>query len=268
MRAAAAFGGLLVWAMAAGNTAGAQEPTPSAFTIPPDTGGVAVDPAEVVAGMFYHGAVVHVSAVVPRGASVAVLCTGERRDLFMKLKGKVLGVLWMNTGDIEFHDVPDVYMLHTSEPLSDLAPSAILEELELGVDALATGRVPEGQDPKLFGELAGLREKDGLWAIGEGAAEVRPGESELDADLATTDFTLPAKVPPGQYEVLVYAFRGADPELIGRSELTVTQGGPTAAITELATEHGLLYGILAVVVAVVVGLLTGVVFGLGSKGGH
>ncbi len=281
MRTALACSGLF-WALAAvtpaagqgtvtatlPDTGALQAPSPSAFAIAPDTGGVAVDPAEVVAGMFYHGAMVHVSAVVPRGAPVALLCRGEGRDLSMKVKGKVLGVLWMNTGDIEFRDVPDVYLLSTSAPLSDLAAPPVLEQLDLGVDALSTGRVPEGRDPELFRELARLREKEGLWAITEGSADVRPGEEELDADLATTDFMLPATVPPGEYEIMVYAFHGPEPELIGRSELTVTQAGLTATITDLATEHGLLYGILAVVVAVVVGLLTGVVFGLGSKGGH
>lgn len=276
MRAVAAIlRGMVLLAATAGPATGNAPPRPqtppqSPPTTPvtePDVG-VAVDPSEVVAGMFYHGAAIHVSAVVPRGSRVAIVGRDEGHDLSMKRKGKMLGVLWMNTGDIEFEDVPDIYLLNTSAPLAELAPPPVLAELGLGRDALAGQCVPDGQDPALFPELFRLREKDGLWAIGEGSTDVRPGESELDAALATTDFTLPAKVPAGRYEILVYAFGDAVPELIGRTEVTVRQAGVTAAITGLATEHGLLYGILAVVVAVGVGLLTGVVFGLGSKGGH
>lgn len=271
------LGGVMLWMFAAGGAA-AQEPSREGVPAEPPSaradqaadravGAVEVDPAAVVVGMFYNGATVHASAVVPEGSRVAILCRGEVHTLSMKKKGKVLGVLWMNTGDIEFRDVPGVYMLRTSTPLDGLAPEPMLRELDLGFDALARESTPAGQDPSLFDELVRLREKERLWSVEEGAVELT-GADHAAAALATADFALPPKVPPGEYEILVYAFDGLRPELIGEKVLTVQQAGVTAAITELAMEHGLLYGILAVVIAIVVGLFTGVVFGIGSKGAH
>lgn len=269
--------GVLVWMLAAVDAAPQEPATAPVPSAPPSTqadrgpdraaGAVEVAPAEVLVGMFYNGATVHASAVVPEGADVVILCRGEGHTLSMKKKGKVLGVLWMNTGDIEFRDVPGVYILRTTGPLDGLAPAQVLRELDLGFDALAHESTPEGQDPALFDELVRLREQERLWSVEEGGVEIAAADRTA-ATLATADFALPPKIPPGEYEILVYAFDGREPKLIGEKGLRVQQAGVTAAIMQLATEHGLLYGVLAVAIAIVVGLLTGVVFGIGSKGAH
>ncbi len=227
-------------------------------------GGVVVEPELVVTGMFYTGATVHVSAVVPAGADVAVLCRGEGHPLTLKRKGKVLGLLWMNVGDVSFEQVPALYLLDTSRPLGELAADTVLDALGLGVAALATRCDADASDPVLFSELARLKQKERLWRVAEGAVEIRSGEG--GAELAVADLPLPPKAGPGDYEVLVYAFGSAQPELIGTGHVRVEQGGVSGFITELATKHGLLYGVLAALVAVVVGLLTGLIFGMGSKG--
>jgi hypothetical protein len=83
-----------------------------------------------------------------------------------------------------------------------------------------------------------------------------------------TEARLPAKTPPGEYQILVHGFDGENGTLLGTVPLRVVQVGMAASIQNLATQHGLQYGILAVVVAIAVGLLTGVLFGLGSKKAH
>lgn len=286
--------GLGVWVLAAG-VAAAQQPTDAevptretqaeeppgqgvpapgnserltpASDGPRVSGALEIDPAEVVVGMFYNGATVHASAIVPEGTPVAMLCRGEEQTLSMKKKGRALGVLWMNTGDIEFRDVPSVYMLRTSGPLGGMAPEPVLLDLDLGFDALASKSMPEDRDPNLFTELVRLREKEQLWNLDEDGVRITHADRTA-ASLATADFALPPKVPPGRYDILVYAFDGVRPALVGEETLTVRQAGVTATITKLAREHGLLYGLLAVAVAIVVGLLTGMVFGIGSKGAH
>lgn len=230
-------------------------------------GGVAADPAEVVAGMFYTGATVRVSAVVPAGAEVAMVCRGETHPLVLKRKGKALGLIWMNVGEVSFQAVPEVYLLRTSAPLSRLASAPVLEDLDLGFTALAARSQPTGGQASLFGELVRLKQRDQLWEMAEGTVQVQEA-TEDGAALATTDFRLPVRARAGVYRVQVYAFDGGQGELLGSAEVRVTQGGTAALITSLAARHGLLYGILATLIAMAVGLLTGMVFGLGSKGGH
>lgn len=229
-------------------------------------GGINIDPAEVAAGMFYAGATVHVSAVVPMGAGVAMVCVGESHPLKLKKKGKALGVIWMNVADVSFDAVPDLYLLHTSDRLEGLAAPAILEELAVGYDALEARAGPGPGAEALFGELTRLKGRDGLWGVDERGVALQPAGDGMA--LATTDFALPPEAPPGAYRVLIYAFRDGAGEVVAEGEVRVRQVGLAGVISSLATEHGLLYGVLAALVAVVVGLATGVIFGLGSKGGH
>lgn len=229
----------------------------------PGQGGVAVDPAQVVSGMLYSGATVRVSAVVPRGVRVAMVCRGEDRPLVLKKKGKVLGLIWMNVGKVTFKDVPNVYLLRTSAPMDSLAPPPVLEQQGVGFGALAARSGLEASQRKLFDELLQLKEKDRVWGTAPATVSVEPAQGGVA--LATTDFVLPAKAGPGTYRILVYTFADGRGRLAGSTRLSVKEGGSAAFVTGLAKRHALLYGILAAVVAMAVGLLTGLVFGLSSK---
>ena len=230
----------------------------------PDEQSVRVEPERVDVTMLYRGATVRVTAPVPEGAGVAVVVRGGVHDLTLKRKGKVLGLVWMNVGDVTFDGVPDLYLLHTSQALVELAEPTVLERSGLGFGALGTG--PAMADPKLREELSRLKERDGLWDFTEGTVTLTP--SPGGGTVAAADFFLPAKAPPGEYRVLVYAFEDGEPRVVGEGRVRVVQAGVSELISSLAVHHGLLYGILAVIVAAGAGLLTGVVFGLGGGKGH
>jgi len=227
-------------------------------------GAIAVEPSEVLAGMFYDGATIRVSAVVPRDAGIAMVCRGEDHPLVLKKRGRVLGLLWMNVGDVSFQSVPEVYLLNTSSPLGRLRQTG--EEPSVGFRALARESGPDSAALPLFDELVRLKQGDGLWGTAEGAVHVQPAEEDMA--LATTDFRLPATAQPGVYQILLYTFRNGREEPSGRAELRVRRVGLSAFIADLAVRHGLLYGIMATLVAVAVGLSTGLFFGMGSKHGH
>jgi hypothetical protein len=230
----------------------------------PGVQSVQVEPSRVAVKMMYHGATLHVTAPVRDGADVAIVVEGGERDLALKRKGKVLGLIWMNVGDVTFEGVPDVYLLRTSCPLVDLADPEVLQELGLGFGAL--GRGAAASDPILRSELVRLKMRDRLWGVAEGVVTLEPGDR--GAKHAVADFFLPAKAAPGEYRVRVYGFEAGEGSLLGESTVQVSRGGVAAFISELSLHHGLLYGILAVVVAACAGLLTGVVFGLGGGKGH
>ena len=242
-------------------------PLPAAFA--GWDGRLKIDPAVIEATTFYSGATVEISAEVPEGYKLAVVCNGRGAPVELNRKGKVLGALWMNVGDVSFERVPVMYQLQTSDRLDKLASQDVLNRLQIGYPALLTGssaKEVSSDAESIFGELIKLREREGLFSMDEGTLKTST-ESSGGSHLETT-VRVPAKAPPGDYRVRVLGFKDGRGELLAAGKLKITQVGTAAFISSLAQQHGLLYGILAAVIAVVVGLLTGIVFGLGSKGGH
>ncbi len=235
---------------------------------------IELDAAEITVDMFYKGSILHVAGQLPSGYdAAAVLCAGGERDLELKKKGKVWGVLWMNVEEVAFKRIPSMYLLTLTGRLTELAPAAVLNSLGLGYDALrerSTGTSQDEEQRRLFGELIKLEESEGFFSITEGTVKVEPAFD--GADRYSADCPLPARVAPGEYEVRVYGFKGSGDartgEMLGSIPVQVKQVGLALLIATLARESGLLYGITAVVIAIGVGLFTGFVFGLGSKGGH
>ncbi|MFH1609249.1 MAG: TIGR02186 family protein [Candidatus Bipolaricaulota bacterium] len=228
-----------------------------------------VEPSEVRAGMFFDGATVRISALVPEGLAITVSCVGAEEPVVLNRKGKVLGLIWMNVGEVEIDGAPNLYLLNATGLLGEMAMTASLEALGVGYGPLqrrALLKGGEGEDALLFGEFLSLKESDGLYGVSEEAIETEP-EGQGMVRVAT-DIRLPAKARPGEYRIQVHGFSPDAGYLLGTARVRITQVGVAASISTLATEHGLLYGILAVVVAIAVGLFTGVVFGLGSKKAH
>jgi len=230
--------------------------------------GMRLEPRDIRAGLFFDGASVRVDAPVPPGSEVAVVCTGKGERLELEKKGKALGVLWMSVGDVAFEDVPGVYQLSTSKRLGSFAGPDVQERFGLGYAALEAKAVRNPGDEeqrRLFAELIKLKESEGLYSIAEGSLELRVGSSSARV---SGRFRLPAKTPPGDYEVRLIGFKDGKAEQLGCERLCIRQVGMTAFIASLARRHGFLYGVFAVIIALGVGLLTGILFGLGAKRGH
>lgn len=257
--------GLLVSAVA-------QVPKPAsagAATGPQPATWLKIDPTQIDVGTFYNGTTVSVEGAIPAGYDAAVACIGKADAVELKEKGRVLGILWMNVGDVVFEHVPSVYVLSTSKRLAELAPLPILDELQVGyraIESRATRSLEDGDQHKLFGELLKLKESERLYSYSEG--EVRLGPAEGGAEHLSAQCFLPAKAPSGEYDIRLFIFKEGRGELLHVARLQATPVGATAFISSLAQRQGLLYGVLAVVIALVVGLFTGFVFGLLAKTGH
>jgi uncharacterized protein (TIGR02186 family) len=230
---------------------------------------LSLEPSEIRAGMFFDGATFRVSALVPEGMGITISCVGATESVTLNRKGKALGLIWMNVGEVEFDAAPDLYLLHASGELSRMAEASVLETLGVGYAALEhriTVKGAEGDEGRFFRELVSLKESEGLYSFSESAVEE---EAQADGMVRVrTDLHLSPKTPPGEYQVLIHGFREGVGSLLGTAPIRVEQVGMAASIRNLAMEHGLSYGILAVAVAILVGLLTGVLFGLGTKKAH
>jgi uncharacterized protein (TIGR02186 family) len=232
-----------------------------------DTGaGLTIVPAEIRAGLSYSGTTVRIEADVPENHDVIIVCEGHAGPVELKKKGKVFGFLWMNVGELVYEHVPSLYVLASSAKLEPLAPPETLQELGVGYAALAGRNLQSGDDAeqrRLFGELIKLKEHEKLFAVLEGAVRLEAREGGIVH--ASAECWLPAKTPPGHYQVRLYGFKEGQGRLAHSGELEIRQVGLAAAIVGLSRERGLLYCVVAVIIALTVGLLTGLVFGLGAR---
>lgn len=253
-------------------SAAAQEPESASVSVsaaPQSATWLEIDPTAIDVATFYRGTTVSVEGAIPVGHEVAVACVGSEETVHLKKKGRVLGFLWMNVGDVVFEDVPSVYVLSTSKKLDELAPAAVLEELQVGYPALETMATPfsrDGDEHESFNELLKLKESERLYSYNEGG--VRLGPEDSGTTRISAQCFLPAKAPSGEHEIRLIVFKDGRGKLLHVARLEITPVRATAFISSLAQRHGLLYGVFAVVIALVVGLLTGFVFGLSAKSAH
>ena len=227
-----------------------------------------IEPDHIQVGFFFGGQKISVRANVPAGDNVLLKVKGATQKLDLKKKGKVLGFLWMNVGEVVYEEVPGLYIIRSSYKLTDLAPANVLQQLEISYNALKAKivKAPDGEAGMLFGDLIKLKEGEGMFTIVEGGIFHTPmpgGREQI-----VTGFLLPPKAPVGKYLVELYGFKDGSGTLLGSGSITLEQDHMIQFIASMARHHSLLYGCLSVMVAIIAGLLTGVLFGLGKGKAH
>jgi uncharacterized protein (TIGR02186 family) len=227
-----------------------------------------IEPDHIQVGFFYGGQKISVRANVPAGDNVLLKVKGATQKLDLMKKGRVIGFLWMNVGEVVYEEVPGLYIIRSSYKLADLAPANVLQQLEIGYDALKAKivKAPDGDAGMMFGDLIKLKEREGLFTIVEGG--IRHASTSGGREQIATEFLLPPKAPVGEYLVELYGFKDGSGTLLGSGSITLEQDHLIRFITSMVGNHSLLYGCLAVMVAIVAGLLTGVIFRLGRGRAH
>ncbi|ROR02990.1 TIGR02186 family protein [Desulfosoma caldarium] len=233
---------------------------------------VIVRPQAFEIGTFFNGTTLNVEGQVGADQEVVVRFVGVPGDLHLKKKAKVLNLLWMNRGSVDFHGVPNVFVVYLPKPWEALEGEAPARDAE-GIRKLSLENLeslvfmePEGEDKHLlFHELLKLKTKQKLYQEHVGRVHYTQkgqGQRTFQASLA-----IPARLTEGQYRVEVYAV--ADGRILD-SAIVPVQARLVAApafIKNLAFQHPFWHGVLATLVAVVGGLIVGYLFGT-SKGSH
>lgn len=229
---------------------------------------LSLNPGTVEIGITYGGKTVAVTGRVPSGEECMIRVVGQEHPLHLKEKGKVWGILWMNVASLSYEEVPDLYFVRSSSPLSELTSSETLDTLMVGYEALKHHAAPEtgSEENRLFGEMIKLKEHEGLYSVMENTITRTPGQDGMDTVEATLDF--PPKAPVGDYEVELVSFKNGKQDRMETATITLARSPFITWMSSLAVNKGLLYGIFAVIIALGSGLLTGVIFGMGGKGGH
>jgi uncharacterized protein (TIGR02186 family) len=224
-------------------------------------------PDQIHVGTFYRGATVDASAQVPECDGAIVIMASEGEGETLNRKGRVVGI-WLNVAQVTVRDVPDVYLLGASDKLENICSPEVRQELGLGVDYLRQQLKFTCDKPLTgteFDEFLRLKSKSGTYNMDIKAelTPAGPGMQEFSAILP-----VPATIPPGKYEVLLYCFRGGEPVMRGTATLLIEQVGFARLMSDLAHKRAALYGGLAIVIAMVVGVGMGIVFNSMRGAGH
>jgi hypothetical protein len=217
-----------------------------------------VIPNVVRIGTFYNGTTATFSGLIPETAEAVLRVTGDKEDLHFKTKGKVAGLLWMNTGDVTLQNVAGVDMIYTPESIPNVEDSGAKSfGLEALKDRIAV--LPVSEDKHfIIGEFIKLKEKDGLYTVNPGT--VTYGEAAKGMKTFKVVATIPPRMKPDPYRIDLVVLQQNKIIEERSASLAIEMVSFPAQISKLAFDHSLLYGILAVCVALAAGLFIGVVF--------
>jgi len=229
-----------------------------------------LEPNIISIGAFFNGIQLSVSGKTAAENEILILFKGRSEDLTLKKKGKALGLLWMNLGELTFHQVPNLLLQSSSKGLDEFAHShpEQWKAAEIGFEYfkknLQMSPPPEKRD-EVIEEFMKLKKSQGFYAENPGTINF----DKIDDNLKSFETTVwvPPKVTPGEYEVNVIEFHNGRVVSQAVNQIKVKETGLPAMLSELAFQHGALYGILAVLIAIGAGLLMDFFFGQ-SQGAH
>jgi len=220
---------------------------------------VTIKPDPVIISTTYHGINLKVKGKLLADTELIIKVIGQRKDTHFKRKGKVWNVLWMNTGDVFFKNLPDLYLVYGGNVKKSLLKRIGFEMLKKEIQI-----EPVKDRDFLFRELLKLKQKEKLYAIKENAIGYKKIGNGIRA--FSCNINLPPKLKPGSYTV----------ELLGIKQGKIVErhthvfkaqlSGLPKLISFFAFQHSTLYGIAAVLIAVIAGLIIGSIFKGG--GGH
>lgn len=218
-----------------------------------------INPPEIRIGTFFDGAVLTVSADIPAGCQAVFEINGKCREEDLMRKGRRWDI-WMNTAQIDITGVPFVYLAMSSAPGLLRAGR---EDHPWGYGALRrtasfAGPVKKSDFPILFREFIRLKEGRRLYGTFPGKVDISCTGKKTCLARGTFDF--PIRIPPGTYDVCLYAIRNGKIIRHQCDILKVEMGGMPAFIRFLSSSHAAGYGLLAAAIAVAVGLMSGILF--------
>lgn len=222
-----------------------------------------MEPNVILVGAAYNGAKVSLTGEVPRDTEVLVRLSGDVHDGTFLEKGRVLGVLWMNTNAVTLHHIPKTYLIFSSSAITKSSLNDDLKWVDMGIGFNAlkakTSITPEDRDKdKQFGEFLKLKTTEGLYGVHENAVKYRETGSGMKA--FQCELAIPCAVPSGEYTVTTFFLKDDTVFEKHDQQLKIQETGLPELISSLAFNQSVIYGILSVLIAIGAGLLTGLFF--------
>ncbi len=165
--------------------------------------------------------------------------------------------IWVNRAMATIDDGPAYYRVAATRPLAEMAPVAVLDRHQIGLDHL---NLPVRRRDRAVGDndyrqaLLRLKQASDLYR-----REAEP-VTFVGGNLFRTEINFPANVPTGFYAVEVYMMRYGEVISAQTTPLVISKTGLGARIFEFAHRHGPFYGLLAVALACAGGWLAALLF--------
>lgn len=188
---------------------------------------------------------------------VVVVVRGPERSITMRRQSRVVGI-WMNTATLTFRQVPAFYSVASNLPLEEIAPEAVRERNQLGIEnldlALPTALVSPNLAEEWREALIRAQMRQGYYGD-----HVQPIEF-LGHRLFRARIFFPANVPSGLYRIETYLIR--DGQVVGAqtTPLVIGKVGLEADIFDFAHQQSALYGIGGIIIALLAGWLANLAF--------
>jgi uncharacterized protein (TIGR02186 family) len=222
--------------------------------------------SHITIGFFYHGSSMSVKGVYDPEADLIIKLTSPDGHEALKRKGKVGGVLWMNVGSLDIKSVPGVYFLHSTKKIEDILSAQEMQRHVIGYPALQKHAqmspvADEAEKAKWFEEFVKFKERSRLYSESTGKISLTQNNGKGNYYIKTE---WPYQVPPGKYDVTVYAVKNGKVSETAQSSITVEQVGTVKTLADMAKNNGALYGIISILIALGAGFGVGMIF---RKGG-
>jgi len=225
-----------------------------------------VTPDNIGIDLMYHGATLTVTGESAAGDDLIVKVSSTKySDVHLKYKGKASGIFWMKLGNMEYKNVPNVYMLYSTAPLNNMLDAGERAVNQIGFDAIQANSEMERSDgaevgAEWFDEFLKFKQKEKLYSITESTISRKPG---ANGNTFSLEVAWPFQAPPENYTVQVLAVRDGKVVDQASAPITVAQAGMVKKLSGLAFNNSAVYGIMAIIIAMVAGFAVGAVF----KGG-
>ena len=212
---------------------------------------------------FYHGSTVSVRGEADSGTDIVVKITSPNGHQFLKKKGKAGGFLWMNVGDLNLDNTPNLYFLHSTAKLDNILGQEELDKYVLGYPSVKTHAdikpvSDETEKTKWFDEFIKFKESTNLYKTSSGDITITE-EGGKQKYYILCDW--PYQALPGDYLVTVYAVKDNKVIETADQKVLVEKVGAVKMLSNMANNQGALYGILAILAALGSGFGVGIIFG-------
>lgn len=224
---------------------------------------------------FYHGSAVTVRGVSDPGTDLVIKITSPECSQDLRKKGKVAGILWMNTGELKFENVPNLYFLGSTGKFENILSPDEVDKYLIGYSPLkghteiksvvSKSLPPESlsgdEKTRWFNEFVKLKEASRLYFISSEKISITMADGRQQYFIK---FDWPYEAPAGNYMVTAYAVK--DKKVVEEAEgnVLVEQVGVVKALANMAEKKGALYGMMSIIVALGAGFGVGIIF---RKGG-
>lgn len=210
----------------------------------------------------YHGSAVSLSGIADPDVELVATISSQEAHQELKRKGRVGGVIWMNVADVSFEHLPNVYFLRSTKAPQDILLPEETAKYSIGYGTLKekAGIEPfsnEAERDRLFGEFVKYKEASHLYSTNVGAFSYTKGDG---SGKYFTKIEWPYQVPPGHYQVNVYAVREGRVVETAKTGVIVKRVGIIERLADMAQNNGAAYGVVAVVVAIGAGFGAGLIF--------